>query len=177
MYARISELQDLPIVSLQTGEAVAWLRRPILEPATLEIVAFRSEIADRRRRSQVLLTADIRQYATDCILVDSDEELTDQADVVRLQALIHTNYNPTGKHVVTDAGRKLGTVEDYSVNLESNRVKKLFVRQSLLHAWIGTSLTVDRTQILDITGDRIVVRDSTLKSPIIPTDPVPGTPP
>jgi sporulation protein YlmC with PRC-barrel domain len=177
MYARISQLNNLPIISLQTAEAVGFTRSPILEPATLEIVAFNCGALNRSRHPLILMTADIRQLAPDCIVIDTEEELTEPGDVVRLQPLIKKSYSPIGKSVVTDASRRLGSVEDYSINLESNRVQKLFVRQSILQAWIGTNLVIDRTQIMDVTPSQIIVRDTTVKNPLIPADPVPGTQP
>jgi sporulation protein YlmC with PRC-barrel domain len=175
MYARVSKLLNLPIVSLQTGEAVAWTRAPILETTSLEIIAFRCELGGRSGHSLVLLAADIRRLTSESIVIDSEEELADPADVVRLRPLIQAAYTPIGKGVFTDAGHKLGTVEDYTVNLQTNRVQKLYVRQSVLQAWIGSSLLIDRTQIVEISARRIIVRDTTIKTPILPTDPVPGT--
>lgn len=75
--------------------------------------------------------------------------------------------------MVSDAGRKLGTVDDYSINLESNRVQKLYVRGGMLSSWLGTNLTIDRTQIIDVTPQKITVREATIKSPIMPAEPVP----
>lgn len=177
MYTRVSKLLNLPIVSLQTGEAVAWTRTPVLETTTLEIIAFKCEVDSRGSHPLVLLVADIRRFTSDGLVIDSEEELADPAEVVRLTPLIKAAYTPIGKGVFTDAGHKLGTVEDYTVNLQTNRIQKLYVRQSVLQAWIGTSLIVDRTQIVEISPRRITVRDTTIKTSILPTDPIPGTQP
>jgi sporulation protein YlmC with PRC-barrel domain len=100
--------------------------------------------------------------ATDCAIVDSDDELTPPEDLVRLTQVLDAKYDPIHKVVVSDLGRKLGIVEDFNVNLETFQVDKLFVRQSVFRAWLGTNLIVDRSQILDITPKQIVVRDATV---------------
>ena len=174
MYTLASQMDNLPIISLQTGEAVAWIREPIIAIATLEILAFRCE-SNNQKHTQVLMMRDVRQLAADCIIVDTEDELTDPDDIVRLKSMIKSSYNPLEKMVVSDTGRKLGSVEDYTVNLETHRVQQLHVRQSLLRSWIGSSLIIDRTQIIEISPSRITVRDSTVKASMI-ADPVPEIP-
>lgn len=175
MYALASQLGGLPIISLQTGETVAWLLQPIIDIGALEIRALRCD-APGFKHPQILMTADIRQFAADCLIVDSEDELSDPDDLVRLRDIVKSSYDPLRKQVVSDTGRKLGVVVDFSVNLESNRVQKLHIRQSLLQSWLGTTLIIDRTQIIDVTQKQITVRDSTAKSSALPTDPLPESP-
>ncbi len=175
MYAQASQMQSLPVISLQTGEVVALTRSPVIDIATLEVRAYRCE-GIRGKQPLILMSRDIRQLATDCLIIDNEEELVEPADIVRLQSLIEANYNPLDKPVISDTGRKLGHVEDYTVNLETNRVQKLHVRQSILRAWLGNSLVIDRSQIIDITPKLITVRDATVKAPLLQTEPIPETP-
>lgn len=168
-------MEGLPIISLQTSEAVALARTPIIDISYLEILAFHC-LGAHSKNQLLLMTRDIRQMATDCIIIDSEDELADPSDIIRLQQLIQDNFSPLGKAVVSDIGRKLGTVDDYSINLESNRIQKLYVRGGLLRSWLGTNLIIDRTQIVDVTPQKITVREATIKSPIMQTDPVPETP-
>jgi sporulation protein YlmC with PRC-barrel domain len=176
MLLTASQISTLPIISLQTGEAVAMTRQPILAIATLEIMALRCESA-HGKAPLLLMARDIRQFAADCVIVDDEDELADPQDIVRLNAILEASYDPLGKAVVSDAGRKLGSVEDYTFNLETNRVQQLQVRQSLIKAWLGTSLMVDRSQIIDITPRQIMVRDATVKAPVMQSEPIPESSP
>ena len=90
--------------------------------------------------------------------------------------MIAHSYDPVDKPVVSDSGRKLGNVEDFSVNLETARIKKLYVRQSVIRSWLGSSLIIDRTQIIDISPKQITVRDATVSNSLLPSKPVPGNP-
>jgi len=175
MYELASQMESLPVISLQTGEVVGLAREPVFDIADLEIIAYRCESA-RGKQALILLARDIRQLASDCIIIDSEDELTEPGDLVRLGPQLEAGYSPLGKSVVSDTGRKLGHVEDYSLNLETGRVQKLHVRQSLLRAWLGSSLIIDRTQILDITPRLITVRDATIKAPVLAAEPIPDTP-
>jgi sporulation protein YlmC with PRC-barrel domain len=167
MYAPFSQLENLPIISLQTGETIGRIRKPVIDITNLEIVAYNCE--NNSKKPMVLMTRDIRQLAADCVIIDNEDEFSEQEDLVRLKDVLSTGYSPIDKTVVSDTGRKLGSVEDYNINLETSRIQKLTVRRSFLRSWSGPALTIDRTQIIDITPSRITVRDTTVKADVIPT--------
>ena len=175
MYALGSQMKSLPIISLQTGEAVGFTRLPVFNLADLEIQAFECDTT-AHKHPMILMSRDIRQLASDCVIVDNEDELTDPKDIVRLQTIMRARFNPIGKPVVSDIGRRLGAVEDFMLNLESARIQKLHIRKSILQAWLGTSLVVDRTQIIDISPQQITVREATLKSGILGSEPIPEIP-
>ncbi len=174
MYILASALLRLPIISLQTGEPIGMTRELILDPSDLRVVAMLCNATGKGEES-VLMMGDARQVAQDCLIVNSENELTEPADVVRLQPLLHERFKPIGRHVITDLGRKLGTVDDYTINLDTMHLQKLYVKQSLLQSFMGSSLIIDRAQIIDVTGQRIVVRDADIKAPALPIEPVPDS--
>ncbi len=121
------------------------------------------------------MTSDIRQYAPDCIIIDNEDELTDPDDIVRLDIDLKNHYSPLRKTVTTTSGSKLGTVSDYTINLETNQIQQLHISKSIFQSWFGSGLIIDRSQILDITPEHITVRDSTVTSvdTILSPGPVP----
>jgi sporulation protein YlmC with PRC-barrel domain len=64
-----------------------------------------------------------------------------------------------GKPVVTVSGQKVGKVSDYATETETMFVQKVYVAQSLLKSFTGGSLSIDRTQINEITPRRIVINE------------------
>jgi sporulation protein YlmC with PRC-barrel domain len=159
MYALASHLNTLPVISLQTGETVAVVTGLIVNPDNLRLMGFTIIPASGKTRTLLVLSA-VRQLALDCVIVDNDDELSEPGDIVRLAELLRQPYNPLGKPVVTDLGRKLGSVEDYTVNLETELLQKIYVRPPLSRAWYQSSLIIDRAQIIDVQRDRFIVRDN-----------------
>ena len=172
MYSLESSLADQPIISLQTGQVVAWTGPPVLNVGNLEVIAYTCKVP-HQKEPMLLLIGDIRQYATDCIIIDDEDELANPDDIVRFKTNLNNHYSPLNKQVIADTGRKLGTVEDYSINLETNRVQKLYVKQSIWRAWLSSNLIIDRTQIIDIAPDLITVKDSTVTNKLLNPDTVP----
>ena len=172
MYTLQSSLINQPIVSLQTGQAVAWVGQPILDLANLEVIAFTCRMASSRH--QVLITAaDVRQYATDCIIIDSEDELTAPNDIVRINKESSRQCSLIGIQVVADTGRLVGIVDDYGINLDTNRVHRLYIKQSFWRSWFAPNVIIDRTQIIDISPAKITVRDSTQQDTVISPKQVP----
>ncbi len=170
MYVLASKLESLPILSLQTGETVAAIQRPVIDTANLELPAYLCQAA-HHDQPLLLMSRDIRQTAPDCIIIDSEEELTETNEVVRLGPLLEQDFIPLGKVVVTDLGRQLGHIEDYTINTETSRIQKLYIRQSILRSLLGSSLIVDRAQIIEVTPRQIIVRDTATKAPMLATKP------
>lgn len=172
MYCLCSALTGRPIVSLQTGQIIARIAQPILEISNLEVVALLCQSAGSRQ-SLLLISSDIRQYAADCVIVDNEDELTSPNDIARLDSNLKGRYSPIGKPVVEESGHKLGTVEDYAINFETNHVQKLHVRRSFFQGLFSPNLIIDRTQITDIAPDSITVRDLTVTEPLLTPGSVP----
>jgi uncharacterized protein YrrD len=167
-----STLSGQPIISLQTGQIVSWVDEPILDPTSLEVVAL-SCTGPHAKHPLILICRDIRQFAADCVIVDDEDNLTDPEDIARLSSSLKGHYSPIAKPVVTESGSKLGSVEDYSISLDTTRIQKLHVRRPFPHSFFSPSLIIDRGQIIEVTPERIIVRDTTTKSAVLTTESVP----
>ncbi len=158
MYALASHLLELPVVSLQTGETVATVSGLIIDPDRLQLMAFRLHTGHSPRT--LLTLASARQLAVDCVIVDDEDELSEPDDVIRLQDLLKNNYTPMASSVHTESGHHLGSVEDFTINIETEQLQKLYIKPPVLRAWYKSSLIIDRSQIIDVQPRLIVVRDA-----------------
>lgn len=173
MYVLAHNLAPLPIISLQTGLSVGSTSGLIIDPGSLEVIAFTCLSAEQRDVDLALMLRDIRELGLDCLIIDSEEELTEINEIVRLKDLWDKRFTLISCKVVSDMGRTIGTVEDYTVNLETNKVQKIYVRQSIFKSLFGSSLIIDRTQILDVTPHHIIVREASLTSRSLSPKPLP----
>jgi sporulation protein YlmC with PRC-barrel domain len=175
MQVLASNIKNLPVVSLQTGSTIAYAHEPVVDHAKLEVVAIQCTIP-HQHQPLALLARDIRQLTAEHLVVDSEDELIDPYEVVRLASLIKAHFRLQEKSVISDLGRRLGRISNYAIDLESNRIQKLYVRPSGMQAWLSSELTIDRMQIIDITPKHIIVRDSAMTAPLLPPEAIPGNP-
>lgn len=157
-----AKLKDQPVLSLRTGGEVAQAIGPIINPNNMLVLGFYCH--DKFSNNQlILLSQDVREHIRQGFVVNDHEVLAEPEDLVRFEEVLAIEFDPIGKLVVTDHHRKLGKVTDYAVDSDSLYVKKLYVAPRLLKSLTGSQLSIDRSQILEVTDKHIVVKEATEK--------------
>lgn len=146
------------ILSLRTGAAIAEVITPIINPNNLKIEGFYCQ--DSIEKTQlVLLYQDIRDILPQGIVVNDHDALADPEDLVRLKEILDLNFELIGKQVETISNEKVGKVSDYAFESATMYIQKLYVSQSLLKSFTGGNLSVDRSQVHEITPKRVIIND------------------
>jgi len=156
-------LLNRPVMSLRTGTQIATTLAPIIDPNNLKIEGFYCQ--DTQRKRLVLLEQDIRDVLPQGLVVNDADALTEPGELIRLKNVMSLHFELMGKQVVTSSRKKIGKVNDYATETQSMMIKKLYVSQSLFKSFGTGSLGVDRTQIIEITRDQIVIQDLEEKVP------------
>lgn len=149
---------NIPVLSLRTGGQVAITLEAIINPNNLKIEGFYCQ-DNRSKKRLVLLYQDIRDIVGKGIVVDDYETLVEPGELVRLKDILKLHFELIGKHVVTVSKEKVGKVSDYAVETNLMYVQKIYASQSLLKSLTTGSLSIDRTQIVEITNRKIVIQD------------------
>jgi uncharacterized protein YrrD len=152
-----SRLYSTPVMSLQTGARLAVTAQPIIDPGKLKIYAYELTGPLLTRKPSYLRTEDVRELGQIGMIVDSSDEFVSPDDIIKLQELIELGFPLVGMAVVDDFKRKLGKVEDYTVDTKSFMVQQLNVRRGFLRGITDTGLLIHRSQIIEINDDAIVV--------------------
>ena len=156
---------DRPILSLRTGGPIGHAYTPIINPKNLKIEAWYAT-AKGDKTPMVLPATELRDMIGKGFVVNDHDAITPIEDMVRMKELIESEYEVIGKAVVTDSGRKLGKVQDYAVENKSMFIKKLYISESILRSitsFTKPQLIIDRSQIVDVTKDKIVVKEASEK--------------
>lgn len=151
-------------MSLRTGTQVATASSPIINPNNLKIEGF--YCTDRFDGNQlILLYQDIRDSIEQGWVVNDHDVLADPQELVRLKDLLELQFQLIGKQVETISKQKVGKVSDYAVEMTTMYIQKIYVSQSLLQSFTGGSLSVDRTQVNEITNKRVIINDLNATAP------------
>ncbi len=151
-------LLNRPVMSLRTGGQVATTQGAIINPNNLKLEGFYCQ--DRLSKKRVvLLYQDIRDVVKQGLVVNDHDVLVDPLELVRLKDIMELNFELLDKAVVTVSKEKVGKVSDYAVEIETMFIQKIYVSQSLLKSLSGGNLSVDRSQIVEITNRKIVISD------------------
>ena len=157
-------LLNKPILSLRTGSPVAWVSAPVINPKNLKIEGF--YCTDNKDKQQlILLSQDIRELSRRGYIIDDHATLAEPEDLVRLRDVLKLQFDLIKKPVETLSKRRLGRVSGYAVETETMYIQKIYVAQSFWKSFTGGSLSVDRSQISEVTAKRIIIQDPLQPTP------------
>lgn len=154
---------NLPVMSLRTGGRVATATEPIINPNNLKIEGWYCVDAFSRG-TLVLLAQDVRDFVPQGIAINDHADLADPEELVRLKETMELEFKVIGKPVITNHKRRLGKVSDYALDSITMKIQKLYVARPLYRSLSEGQLSIDRSQIIEITSRKIVIRDVDVKA-------------
>lgn len=159
-----SELLGNKIISIQSGFNIGYVTGFLAKKEDMHIDLLIIE-SDEVKNPLYLLTQDIRTIDNKRIYVNNEDTLSDKQDLMRHKEIIDSGFSVMGCKVEAASGKKLGKVEDLSIDNTTFTVVKMHIKTNLLQRIFQHSLLIDRSNILDIKKDNtIVVKDGSGKS-------------
>jgi uncharacterized protein YrrD len=163
-----SRLKETPVMSLQTGTRLASTGTPLINPANLKIVAFQLEGPLLTENPSFLRVADIRELSGVGMIIDSSDELLALDDVIKIKELYDLGFQLIGMNVIDEHKRKLGKVENYTVETGSFIIEQLSVKHGILRGLTDTGMLIHRSQIIEINDNAIIVKTTAKKITVEP---------
>jgi len=159
-----TRLLNTPVMSLQTGGRLASTQKPIINPSNLKIVAFEVEGQLLSERPALLRVDDIREMGRVGMIVNSNDEFIGVHDVIKIEKLYELGFPLVGMVVIDETRRRLGKVEDYTVDTDSFVIQQLNIHRGFFKGLTDTGLLISRHQIIEINDNEIVVKSGAQKS-------------
>jgi uncharacterized protein YrrD len=153
-----TSLLNVPVLSLRTSGMIATATEPIINPNNLRIEGFYCYDVFEKKQL-ILLCQDIRDTIKGSFVIDDHERLVEPDELIRLKDVIELRFDLLGKPIETTSKDKVGKVSDYAVETNSMYIQKIYASRSLLKSFTGGSLSIDRTQIVEVTNERIIIND------------------
>jgi uncharacterized protein YrrD len=155
-----SRFNATPILSLQTGTRIAQTVRALVDPTNLSINAFEVEGPMLVEQPSFLRVNEIREIGSLGMIVDGSDELVGLDDVIKLRKLYDLSFDLIGMPVITEQKQKLGKVEEYTVDSDSFVIQQLRIKRGLLRGITDTGLLINRSQVISITDNEIIVQST-----------------
>jgi hypothetical protein len=150
-------LENQPVMSLRSGSQIALAVEPVINPHNLKILGWWCKTSGGQR--QVFLAEDVREILTSGLAVNDEDAMSPPEDLVRHSEILNIKFSLIDK-IVRTKRNKLGKVNDFSYN-DGMFVQKLYVARPLHKVFAADDvLIIDRTQIIEVTDNYIMVRDT-----------------
>lgn len=157
-------LMDVAVLSLRTGGHIGTATKIIINPNNLKIIGWYVNDRFNPGDDLILLAGDVRDISSKGIIINDHEDLSEPEELIRLKEILAIDYDLIGKKVVSENGKKYGKVTDYSIETGGLIIKKIYASQSILKDFSGGNLSIDRTQIIEITRSKVIISNPTEKS-------------
>jgi len=154
----------MPVMGLQTGGELARTQREIINPHTLEVVAYELAGPLLDTHPSLLRVADVREFSDIGMIVDSSDEFVSPGDIIKLNEIYQLHFTLADKPVIDLKHRKLGKVTSYTIDTSGFVIQQLGVKRPFFKSLSDTELLIHRSQIKEINDSHIVV-ESELKTP------------
>jgi hypothetical protein len=156
-----SRLDKTPVMSLQTGTRLAHTVTPLIDSSNLKIVAYQIDGPLLTEHPSFVRTADIR----------GNDELIGLHDVIKVEELHRSGFKLIGLMVIDEDKRKLGKVNDYTLDTTDFMIQQLDIKHGILKGLATTGSLVHRSQIIEINDKSIIVKSTKKKlaDPIMKT--------
>lgn len=158
-----SKLIGTAVMGLQTGTKLASTKLPIIDPSSLQIVAYEVEGPLLVDKPSFLRIADVRELSEVGMIIDSSDEFIGLHDVVLIENIRKLNFHLVGLAVIDQRKHKLGKVSNYSLDSSSFMIQQLNVSRGGLKSLSETELLIHRSQIVEINDKAIIVRSTAQK--------------
>lgn len=158
-----SRIIGIPVMGLQTGTKLASIKTPIINPGNLNILAYEVEGFLLSEHPSFLRIADVRELSDIGMIIDSNDEFVGIHDVIALQKIYELNFNLIGMKVIDETKRKLGKINDYTIDTDSFVIQQLNVKPGVIKGLADAELLIHRSQIIEINNYNIVVRTTARK--------------
>ncbi len=155
-------ITNIPVMSLRTGGKIATATTPIINPHNLKVEGWYCSDAFSKE-TLILLAQDVRDFVPQGLAVNDHEVLSRPDELLRLQDVLKLKFKLLGKLVVTNHKRRIGKVADYALETTSFVIQKLYVARPMYRSVTDGQLSIDHSQILEITDKRVIVKEADVK--------------
>ncbi len=153
-----SKLLNTPIMGLQTGSQLALAGDAIINPANLQILAYELKASSFSDEEMLIRIADIRELSRIGFIVDSAEDFILPTDVIKIKEILDLNFNLLDLRVEDEKKHKIGKIIDYTISLSNFSVQQLIVKRPFIKSFSDPTLTIHRSQIVEINDNKIVIQ-------------------
>lgn len=158
-----SRFNNTPVMGIQTGARLATTSRALIDPRNLTIVAYEVEGPLLIEHPSFLRTNEIREIGPIGMIIDDSDDIIGLEDVITLKKLYELNFELIGLTVIDENKRKLGKVQEYTLESGGFVIQQLHVKRGVLSGFNDTGLLIGRSQIVEITDTEVVVKATNKK--------------
>jgi len=158
-----SEFKNTSVVSKKEKAILGVLEDIILNPETGAASGISFKVPGKKDLLLVANASEITGAGTNFIMIETAEKVGAPDEIIRIKEVLDKDISLIESKVIDEDERYMGKIRDYSINLKTMRLERLYVATSGFLKIIPGDLMIPESDIVKIEKNRVIVRGGRVK--------------
>ncbi|MHB8126040.1 MAG: PRC-barrel domain-containing protein [Desulfitobacteriaceae bacterium] len=147
---------SLPIISLQEGQHIGYVKSLIFNPATKSLAAIVVDPKGLFKDQRIIPYNKVVSVGEDAITIDKGAHVEKSTNIPEILDLLKEKLNIIGTKVVTESGKTLGVAEEYYINPENGKMTHVEITGGKVDGLFNGKAQLKAENLITIGHDIIV---------------------
>ena len=149
---------SLPIISLQEGQQIGYVKSLILDASTKSLAAIVVDPKGLFKDQRIIPYSKVVSVGDDAITIDKESHVEKTSNLPELLDLVKEKLTIIGTKMVTETGKTLGTADEYYVNPKTGEITQIEISGGKLEGFLSGKAWISTEHITTIGHDVIVAQ-------------------
>ncbi|TGE34076.1 PRC-barrel domain-containing protein [Desulfosporosinus sp. Sb-LF] len=149
---------SLPIISLQEGQQIGYVKSLILDAATKSLAAIVVDSKGFFKDQRIIPYAKVVSVGDDAITIDTGSHVEKTSSLPDLLDLVKGKLSIIGTKMVTETGKTLGIADEYYVDPKTGKITQVEISGGKLEGFLSGKAWISAEHIMTIGHDVIVTK-------------------
>jgi len=156
------ELENGEVISLENGQTIGAIRKPVIDPKNGKVLGFDIRIGFLTNRA-ILPLSEIIDWTHLSLVVRDKNSLYEPQKKKKIFNFVKKRVKVIGLRAETENGTKLGRVTDVFIDSISGIIAKYVIGHNILFSFVEEGLILSSSNVIRIEKKKIIFKDSALK--------------
>ena len=149
---------SLPIISLQEGQQIGYVKNIILNASTKSLAAIVVDPKGFFKDQRIIPYSRVVSVGDDAITIDKESHVEKTSNLPELFDLVKEKLTIIGTKMVTETGKTLGTADEYYVDPQTGKITQIEISGGKLEGFLSGKALIAAEYIMTIGHDVIVTQ-------------------
>ncbi|OLN28181.1 PRC-barrel domain-containing protein [Desulfosporosinus metallidurans] len=149
---------SLPIISLQEGQQIGYVKAIILNASTKSLAAIVVDPKGFFKDQRIIPYSRVVSVGDDAITIDKESHVEKTSNLPELFDLVKEKLTIIGTKMVTETGKTLGTADEYYVEPQTGKITQIEISGGKLEGFLSGKALIAAEYIMTIGHDVIVTQ-------------------
>ena len=147
---------SLPIISLQEGQQIGYVKSLILNAGTKALAAIVVDTKGFFKDQRIIPYSKVVSVGEDAITIDKESHVEKTSSLPELLDLVKEKLTIIGTKMVTETGKTLGIAEEYYVDPETGKITHIEISGGKIEGFLSGKAWISAEYITTIGHDVII---------------------